>query len=66
MSQLDLAAIFGQPEKAKADPRVSIALLLKHLSDLPGAEEEEEESSGSIPQIIEPIPVRARVEPLGG
>lgn len=58
---LDLSALFGGAKQQRPDPRVSLALMLRHLAELLEHTEQEGED-----QPIEPIPVKARVEPLGG
>jgi hypothetical protein len=60
MPDLDLAQLFGLPPQ-KPDPRVSLALLLRHLSELLDAGDEEGEA-----QMPAEIPVRPRVLPTGG
>ena len=67
----DLMNIFNpEPTKQKADPRVSLALFLRHLADLMSAEDEDEDMREKFKDEREKqeteIPVRPRVEPLGG
>lgn len=60
----DLSQLFGMgPAVQKPDPRVSLALLLHHLAALLQASAEPGEAA---PETPAEIPVRPRVEPLGG
>ena len=63
---LDLTNIFGSGSKKKTDPRVSMAMMLRHLADLMSAEDEEDEFTDPREKEEHEIPVRPRVEPLGG
>jgi len=65
MPALDLSELFGRPQ-APPDPRVSLALMLRYLSELLESSKAPEEEEDGLSQPPEPIPVRARVEPLGG
>ena len=61
----DPQQIFGQSTRQEPESKVSIAVLLKFLADLLGAEKEDE-MKDEREQDAREVPVRPRVEPLGG
>ena len=61
----DPQQIFGQSTRQEPDNKVSIAVLLKFLADLLGAEKDDE-MKDEREQDAREVPVRPRVEPLGG
>ena len=62
----DPGQIFGQSTRQEPDNKVSIAVLLKFLADLLSAKKEDDEMLDEREQDAREIPVRPRIEPLGG